>query len=55
MHPYITQGIAAERARDMRSRAETFEKARLARRGRAAGSARAAVIRSGQRLVHRAA
>jgi len=55
MHPYIAQSIAAERARDMRGHAEAIEKARLARRGRAAGSARAAVIRGGQRLVHRAA
>ena len=55
MHPYITQRIAAERARDMRHHAEAMEKARLARRGRHTGLARAAVIRGGQRLVHRAA
>jgi hypothetical protein len=55
MHPYISQQLAAERARDMRSHAKAAEQARLVRRGRHAGSARAAVIRSGHRLVHRAA
>lgn len=55
MHPYITQGIAAERARDMRSHSKAAEQARLARRERHAGSARAAVIRRGHRLTHRPA
>jgi hypothetical protein len=55
MHPYIVQSVAAERTRDMRSRATATRRARLARRGRPASPARAAAGRGGRRLAHRPA
>jgi hypothetical protein len=55
MHPYIVQSVAAERTRDMRSRAKATERARLVRRGRPASPARAAAVRGGRRLAHRLA
>jgi hypothetical protein len=54
MHPYIVQSVAAERTREMRSRAKASGRARLARRGRPASPATAAAIRGGRRLAHRA-
>jgi hypothetical protein len=39
MHPYISQGVAAERVRDMRQRADTVRLARLARRRQRAAQA----------------
>jgi hypothetical protein len=46
MHPYISQGIAAERARDMRARAARGRQARQARR---AGSSATTV---GRHTIH---
>jgi hypothetical protein len=39
MHPYISQGVSAERVRDMRHRADAARLARLAQRRRRAAQA----------------